>query len=63
VLAQFADHGWGSLVAALRALLDGARDEAALCGPLRREDGLIVSTILRCLAGPAAEQALPSGPE
>jgi hypothetical protein len=50
--------GWGNLVSALRAVLDRQRDEEALCGPLDREDSLIVMTILRYLADPAAEQVL-----
>jgi tetratricopeptide (TPR) repeat protein len=37
------------LVAAIRALLAGTRDEVALCEPLYQEDGFIVSAILRCL--------------
>ena len=58
-LAQMAEGGWTNLVTALRALLDGTRDEDELCAPLDREDALIVTTILHCLANPGAEANLP----
>jgi hypothetical protein len=45
--------GWGQLVAALRLLLDGERDEDALTDALDGEDSLIVATALRALADPA----------
>lgn len=53
-LSQRAARGWGKLVASLRAILDGERDEDALCAPLDREDSLIVHTILGCLGDPEA---------
>jgi hypothetical protein len=58
MLSERAERGWGNLVGALRALLDGQREEDALCDPLDREDALIVMTVLRCLADPEAERAL-----
>jgi tetratricopeptide (TPR) repeat protein len=50
-LAKRAERGWGALVAALHALLDGARDEATLCDPLDWEASAIVAAVLRGLAG------------
>jgi hypothetical protein len=50
-LAKRAERGGGALVAALRALLDGARDEAALCEPLNWQESAIVAAVLRGLAG------------
>jgi hypothetical protein len=59
-LTRYTLPEWGSLVTTLRALLDGARDEDALCDRLDLEDGLIVTTIFRCLTDPAVEQSLLS---
>ncbi|MGB8844004.1 MAG: tetratricopeptide repeat protein [Aliidongia sp.] len=60
-LEQFLVHiesrGWGKLVTALRAVREGAREEAALCEPLNYEDSLILHTILHCLDDPQAAQA------
>ncbi len=47
-----AQNGWGKLVAAIRAILDGKRDQAVL-GGLDEEDGIIVEAILRGLQDPA----------
>lgn len=59
-LTAMAERGRADLVAALRAMLAGGRDAAALCEPLNYEDSLIVATILRCLTDPAAHAALPA---
>jgi hypothetical protein len=53
-LDQRVTTGWTKLVAALRAMLDGLRDEDALCESLDREDSLIVHTILHALDHPDA---------
>jgi rubrerythrin len=53
ILDQGIENGWAALVAALRAVLDGARDEAALCEPLNGEDAVVVRAVLQRLAGGA----------
>jgi tetratricopeptide (TPR) repeat protein len=53
-LDQLATNGWTELVVALRGILDGRRDEDALCESLDREDSLIVHTILHALDHPDA---------
>jgi len=54
-------RGWTELVAALRAILDGGRDEDALCESLDLEDSLIVHKILYALDDPdAAREFLAS---
>jgi tetratricopeptide (TPR) repeat protein len=53
-LSQRLTRGWGQLVAALRAILDGERDEDAMCASLDREDSLVIHSILRCLDDPEA---------
>jgi tetratricopeptide (TPR) repeat protein len=60
LLAQRAANGWGNLVTALRAILDGQRNEDTLYEPLDREDTLIVHTILHFLANPEAARAFLS---
>lgn len=54
-LQQFAEHGWTAVVAALRAILAGARDADALADAhnLDGEDYLIVCKTLEALAGGA----------
>jgi len=44
-------NGWGNLVAAIRKILDGKRDESILVG-LDDEDAIIASAILRGLQDP-----------
>ena len=41
--------GWGNLVAAIRRILAGERDEDELCWELDRIDSLIVGEVLRKL--------------
>jgi len=48
-LEQRAEHGWGNLVAAIRLVLDGERDEDVLWESLNMEDSMIISAILRRL--------------
>ena len=61
-LDDLAQRGRTDLVAALRQVLDGARDADALCEPLDFEDSLIVATTLRALADPSTLAALlPEG--
>lgn len=52
MLAAAASHGWGSLVAAIRRILQGERDTRLLPG-LDEEDRVIVESILRGLQNPA----------
>ncbi len=58
VLEKGAKHGWGNLVAAIRRLLDGERDEEALGEGLDGEDWLIIHVILQGIADPARLRAL-----
>lgn len=51
ILKQAEQNGWVQLVAAIRRILAGSRDEAVLNG-LDDEDRVIVSTILRGLQNP-----------
>jgi tetratricopeptide (TPR) repeat protein len=53
VLADMAARGWTSLVGALRRILDGERDEDALCASLGAEDSATVAAVLRGIADPA----------
>ncbi len=62
-LVQLSRNGWANLVAALRAILDGQRDEDTLSDPLDREDSLVVHTILRCLDDPEAAKEFLSPDE
>ena len=48
------ERGRTNLAGAVRRILDGERDEDALCTSLDFEDWLIVATILRAIADPAA---------
>lgn len=52
MLATAANHGWVSLVAAIRRILQGERDTRLLSG-LDEEDRIIIETILRGLQNPA----------
>jgi hypothetical protein len=53
-LARMGEHGWAKLVEALRLILDGERDEDALCELLDGEDSLVVGAVLRGIGDPAA---------
>jgi hypothetical protein len=55
ILKQAEDNGWTSLVATVRRILSGKRDDSLLRG-LDEEDGIIVAAILRGLQNP---QTLP----
>jgi tetratricopeptide (TPR) repeat protein len=64
VLASMVEHGWTSLVGALRRILDGERDEDALCTSLDREDSSIVMAVLRGIADPATlKEIAPAAPD
>lgn len=62
-LSQKERHGWSNLVAAIRRILAGERDEQTLCAPLDLEDSMIIETILRAIADPSTLSALlpPTG--
>lgn len=60
VMAGTAERGWTELVEALRRILDGERDEDALCDPLDREDSEIVGAVLRGIADPESLKVIPS---
>ena len=47
-----ADEGWKNVVAAIRQILAGERDEAVLCEPLNYEEATIISAIVRGIADP-----------
>ncbi|OUL24069.1 hypothetical protein BV372_29320 [Nostoc sp. T09] len=49
---------WQNLVAAIRRILAGERDENILCEPLDSEDSMIISAILRGIADPQSLEAL-----
>jgi len=53
-----AKHGLGKLVIAIRRILDGERDEEAICEGLDRNAWLIVHAILREIAEPGSLEAL-----
>ena len=53
-----AEAGWGKLVAAIRRILDGERDEEAICEGLNRDGWLFVRAILRGIAEPGSLEAL-----
>ncbi len=57
-LSQMEKHGWTNLVAAIRRILAGERNEQALCAPLDLEDSMIIETILRAIADPTTLSAL-----
>jgi tetratricopeptide (TPR) repeat protein len=50
VLSSLVERGYGDLVAGIRRIWAGERDEDELCDELDREDSLIVGEILRRLA-------------
>lgn len=52
------EHGWINLVAAIRRILAGERNEQALCAPLSLKDSMIIETILRAIADPTTLSAL-----
>ena len=54
------DRGWTALVEVLHRILDGERDEDALCEPLDREDSVIVQSVLRGIADPESLKEIPS---
>jgi tetratricopeptide (TPR) repeat protein len=60
VLAKRVEHGWTKLVEALRHILDGERDEDALCEPLDRENSVIVGAVLRGIADSESLKTIPS---
>jgi tetratricopeptide (TPR) repeat protein len=57
-LTEMAKHGVGDLVTAIRRILDGERDEEAICEGLNGQQGLTVHAILRGIAEPGSLQAL-----
>jgi tetratricopeptide (TPR) repeat protein len=61
-LAEMTKRGWGKLVAAIRRLLDGERDEEAICEGLRYDAWLLVHAILRGIAEPGSLEALLADP-
>jgi len=52
MLEMTAQHGWATLVAAIRQVINGKRDASALQG-LDEEDSAIIETILRGIQDPA----------
>ncbi|MDZ7962534.1 MAG: CHAT domain-containing protein [Aulosira sp. DedQUE10] len=56
-MENFAE-GWQNLVAAIRRILAGERDENILCEPLDFEESMIISAILRGIADPQSLAAL-----
>jgi hypothetical protein len=59
VLEEMQRHGWGSLVASLRRIVDGERSANALLDGLDEEDTLIISAVLIGLESPEAPRDLP----
>ncbi|MGI2908789.1 CHAT domain-containing protein [Tolypothrix sp. VBCCA 56010] len=57
VMGNFAEV-WQNLVAAIRHILAGERDENILCEPLNLEESMIISAILRGIADPQSLEAL-----
>ena len=57
-----APEDWGKLVAAIRRILDGERDEEAICEGLDWEMWMIAHTILRGIAEPGSLEALLADP-
>ncbi|MBD2214530.1 tetratricopeptide repeat protein [Nostoc linckia FACHB-104] len=53
-----AAEDWQNLVAAIRRILAGERDENILCEPLDSEESMIISAILRGIADPQSLAAL-----
>jgi tetratricopeptide (TPR) repeat protein len=58
VLSQMEQGGWTNLVAAVRKILAGERNEQVLVAPLDLEDSMIIDTILRAIADPTTLSAL-----
>ncbi|MCL4204545.1 MAG: tetratricopeptide repeat protein [Pirellulaceae bacterium] len=57
-LSQMEKHGWTNLVAAIRRILTGERNEQTFCAPLDLEDSMIIETILHAIADPTTLSAL-----
>jgi tetratricopeptide (TPR) repeat protein len=57
-LSQMEEHGWSNLVAAIRQILTGERNEQRLCASHDFEDSMIIETILRAIADPTTLSAL-----
>jgi tetratricopeptide (TPR) repeat protein len=57
-LSQGEQRGWTNLVAAVRKILAGERNEQVLVAPLDFEDSMIIETILRAIADPTTLSAL-----
>ncbi len=57
-LENLVKNGWGNLVAAIRLILAGERDENILCEQLDLEESMIISAILRGIADPHSLAAL-----
>ena len=57
-LSQMEERGWTNLVAAIRRILAGERNEQTLHAPLDLEDSMIIETILRAMADPDTLSAL-----
>ena len=57
-LSQMEGSGWTNLVAAIRKILSGERNEESLCMDLDFEDSMIVETILQALEDPSILEAL-----
>nr|VFJ42528.1 MAG: Tetratricopeptide repeat-containing protein [Candidatus Kentron sp. DK] len=62
-LSRMEEHGWTNLVAAIRRILAGERDQETLCAPLDPEDSMIIETILRGIADPETLSPLLPPPE
>jgi len=62
-LEPMIEHGWATLVAAIRRILDGEHDADTLCEPLDRGDALIVQTILEGLRDPDSIRDLTDPPD
>jgi tetratricopeptide (TPR) repeat protein len=59
-IAKMVEHGWTKLVEALRRILDGERDEDALCETLDFEDSVLAAAVLRGIADPESLKEIPS---
>ena len=57
-LSQMEQGAWTNLVAAVRQILAGERNEQVLVAPLDLEDSMIIETILRAIADPTTLSAL-----
>jgi tetratricopeptide (TPR) repeat protein len=57
-LSRSEEHGWTNLVAAIRQILAGERNEEALFVSLDLEDSMIIDTILRAMTDPTTLSAL-----